>query len=124
MVFLGHQSVLSCGSFNCSFGGAGELEMRLRLMEVGKVGKIPEMKDLWEEVEVGGSSRTRVDSEKMELHEEGGEDLQRLKRGIFMRDNVALARSLPSERCKPVFSFSCFKLFGLTLITSTPESRL
>ena len=42
MVFLGHQSVLSCGSFNCSFGGAGELEMRLRMVEVGKVEKLLE----------------------------------------------------------------------------------
>ena len=91
--------------------------MRLRIMEVEKIEGIVD-------------KQTRVSSmegnwEKMEVYEgaEAG-GAQRQKRGIFMRDNVALARSLPSERCKPVFSFSCFKLFGLTLITSTPESRL
>ena len=84
MIFLGHQPVLSCGSCNCSFGGAGELEMRLRIMEVEGI----------VEEETSSENRMGGNWEKMEVYggEEAGTQTQRQRRGIFMRDNVALAR--------------------------------
>ena len=108
MIFLVHQSVLSCGSYNCSFGGAGELEMRLRMMEVEKIEGV---------VGLGEDKQTRVSSEKsmegkwekMEVYEGGeGVGARRQKRGIFMRDNAALARCTFVEDA--IKSFQSFHL--------------
>ena len=67
------------------------MEMRLRIMEAEKIEGT---------VDFGEDKQTRVSSmegnwEKMEVYEgaEAG-GAQRQKRGIFMRDNIALARSL------------------------------
>ena len=89
IIFLGNQPVFSCGSYNCSFWRAGELEMRLRMMEVEGIMDFGELEE-----QTGNKNRMKGNWKKMEEYggEEGETQVQRQRRGIFMRDNVALAR--------------------------------
>ena len=70
--------------------------MRLRRME--KIEKIEGVVDFGEEerTKVSNENRMKGNWEKIGVYggEEGGVPVERQKRGIFFRDNVALARSL------------------------------
>ena len=96
LLILPFKSV-SSATPNCSFGRAGELEMRLRRIEMGRLGELGEL---------GGGQDGMLRGEEMGDNlevmedEEEGERMRR-RRSIFMRDNVALARSI----CKIFIQF-------------------
>ena len=99
LLILPFKSV-SSATPNCSFGRAGELEMRLRRIEMGRLGGVGELGEL------GGGQDGMLRGEEvgdnlevMEDEEEG--ERMRRRRSIFMRDNVALARSI----CKIFIQF-------------------
>ena len=96
LIFFGSQpALIYCGSNNCSFGGPGELEMRLRRLE--KIEGVEGVVDFGEEeqTKVSNENTMKGNWEKIGVNgagEEGGVPVERQKRGIFFRDNVALAR--------------------------------
>ena len=96
LLILPFKSV-SSATPNCSFGRAGELEMRLRRIEMGRLGGVGELgggqDGMLRGEEVGDNLEVMED-------EEEGERMRR-RRSIFMRDNVALARSI----CKIFIQF-------------------
>ena len=96
LLILPFKSV-SSATPNCSFGRAGELEMRLRRIEMGRLGELGELgggqDGMLRGEEVGDNLEVMED-------EEEGERMRR-RRSIFMRDNVALARSI----CKIFIQF-------------------
>ena len=96
MLLILHFKSVSSATPNCSFGRAGELEMRLRRIEMGRLGGVGELGELGG---LGGQDGMLRGEEVMEDDEEG--ERMRRRRSIFMRDNVALARSI----CKIFIQF-------------------
>ena len=93
---------VSSATPNCSFGRAGELEMRLRRIEMGRLGGVGELEELGGLGGQDGMLRGEEVGDNLEVMEddEEGERMRR-RRSIFMRDNVALARSI----CKIFIQF-------------------
>ena len=93
---------VSSATPNCSFGRAGELEMRLRRIEMGRLGGVGELGELGGLGGQDGMLRGEEVGDNLEVMEddEEGERMRR-RRSIFMRDNVALARSI----CKIFIQF-------------------
>ena len=93
---------VSSATPNCSFGRAGELEMRLRRIEMGRLGGVGELGELGGLGGQDGMLRGEEVGDNLEVveDEEEGERMRR-RRSIFMRDNVALARSI----CKIFIQF-------------------
>ena len=101
LLILPFKSV-SSATPNCSFGRAGELEMRLRRIEMGRLGGVGELGELGGLGGQDGMLRGEEVGDNLEVMEddEEGERMRR-RRSIFMRDNVALARSI----CKIFIQF-------------------
>ena len=94
---------VSSATPNCSFGRAGELEMRLRRIEMGRLGGAGGLGELGG---LGGGQDGMLRGEEvgdnLEVVEDDAEGKRmRRRRSIFMRDNVALARSI----CKIFIQF-------------------
>ena len=102
MLLILHFKSVSSATPNCSFGRAGELEMRLRRIEKGRLGGVGELGELGGLGGQDGMLRGEEVGDNLEVMEddEEGERMRR-RRSIFMRDNVALARSI----CKIFIQF-------------------
>ena len=99
LLILPFKSV-SSATPNCSFGRAGELEMRLRRIERGRLGGVGELGELGGLGGQDGMLRGEEVGDNLEVMEDD-EEGERMRRSIFMRDNVALARSI----CKIFIQF-------------------
>ena len=102
MLLILHFKSVSSATPNCSFGRAGELEMRLRRIEMGRLGGVGELGELGGLGGQDGMLRGEEVGDNFEVVEDDEEgERMRKRRSIFMRDNVALARSI----CKIFIQF-------------------